>query len=627
MNFMDDPQNPAGPVEGAGDEGQQAPPPTVTTNTPTAPPAASAAGLPASASQNSGQAPAPGAQSPKPEAPVSLQPKPPTTKRTGLAGVVDDMLDDLAGTKGAAKLKKGDDGNYYVDTPELSRKGQWLKIAGEALHGAAAGAAHMQGPGAAGRGLAAGVEAGDKLGEQQQKQAKDVSGEARQANQDRFNSIKLQHDRAMWAFEEADAQHQGTENEIKFNQEEMAREVKPVEQGGLGSQDLGVHANLADLATQMSKTNPKFWKQVYGDTQGSGVVGYKEYGPDGKVTGIHFFGRTPGVNGQYVPEDQAYFNVFKPGKTAQDMPTLEKQKATVPLTVGQQTAYNATADNQMSQWKETQRKQAKEDADLAHVQSETQHEQDDHLAAPGLRAKTAADTAKANREGAAAGPSDPALVDAIGIGNVAPETLSRMLGGKQGEQLLGDVAKAYPDLDTSRLGSYPKLYQDFTSGKTANQRQNLDNAFKAVDDLTKLNTYAARLPVGPARTEWDKRLSDASQEIANGLAKPGTAATQEAGRHVWVTLNPTISRQAAIDKQIDSLMDAYGSMRTRWTEGAPSPAYEAKMPDVGPQTKSIMYRHNPEQAQQWFGKPAFADAPGKPRVMSFDGGKTWQPAQ
>jgi hypothetical protein len=609
---MDDPQNPAGPVEGAGDEGPQAPLPTI-------------AAQPAAVPQPSSQGPVASAQQPPTAAqsPVSLQPKPPTTKRTGLAGVVDDMLDDLAGTKGAAKLKRGDDGNYYVDTPELSRKGQWLKIAGEALHGAAAGAAHMQGPGAAGRGLAAGVEAGDKQAEQERQQAKDVSGEAHQANQDKFNSIKLQHDRVMWGFEEAHAKEAGSEDQIKFNQAQMERETKPLEQGGLGSVDLGVAGNLNELASKMAKEQPTFWKQVYAGSQGR-VVAYPEYGADGKVQGMHFFARGAGVSQQFVPEDQAYFNVFKPGKTAEDHGTEERQLATVPLTVGQQTAYNAASANLKSQDEARLRKAQEEDQKGADAH---QHEQDEHAAAPGQRAKTAADTAKANREGAAAGPSDPALVDAIGRGNVAPETLSRMLGGKQGEQLLGDVAKAHPDLDTSRLGSYPKLYQDFTSGKTANQRQNLDNAFKAVDDLTKLNTYAARLPVGPARTEWDKRLSDASQEIANGLAKPGTAATKEAGRHVWVTLNPTISRQAAIDKQIDSLMDAYGSMRTRWTEGAPSPAYEAKMPDVGPQTKSIMYRHNPEQAQQWFGKPAFADAPGKPRVMSFDGGKTWQPAQ
>jgi len=551
-------------------------------------------------------------------APVSLAPKPPTTKRTGLAGVVDSMLDDMAGTKGAAKLHQGDDGNYYVETPALSRKGQWLKIASEALHGAAAGAAQMHGPGGAGRGFAAGVEAGDKMGADQRQQGQQVTQEARQAKQDQFNQIKLQHDKAMWAFEEAHAQHQGTQDEIKFNNEEMAREAKPVEQGGLGSQDLGVHRNLADLATQMSKTNPTFWKQVYGDTQGSGVVGYTEYDPSGKVTGIHFFARTPGVNGQFLPEDQATFKVFKPGKTAQDTPTFEQQKATVPLMVGQQTSYNAAADNQMSQWQETQRKATKEAADLAHVNAETR-------ASNASARHSDAETAASNAAAAGAG-DNSALVEAIRSGKVAPESLSRMLGGKQGQQLLTQV-EAGGGVDTSKLESYPKMYQDFTSGKTANQRQNLDNSFKAVKDLTALNTYASRLPLGAPRREWDNRLTNAAQEIANGLAKPGTAAMQESIRHIWVSLASPVSRQAAVDKQMDSLMDAYESMRTRWKEGAPSAVYEAKMPDVGAASKEAMYLHDKQRAGAWFGVPYYDKAGGKLLGFSRDGGKTLEPAQ
>jgi hypothetical protein len=363
--------------------------PSLAANQPPAPPPSG--GSPASAGAGSPPTLDNAPVNARPPAPV-LTPTPMVKPhRSGLAGVVDGLLDDLAGTKGQPKLTQGNDGNYYVETPALSRKGQWLKITSEAIHGASAGAQQMHGPGGAERGFAAGVDAGDKMAEQQGNQGQELTQEARQANQDRFNQIKLQHDKAMWAFEEAHAQHQGTEDEIKLNNDEMTREIKPPEQGGLGSQDLGVHANLSDLATQMSKTNPEFWKHVYGDTQGSGVVGYKEYDPSGKVTGIHFFARTPGVNGQAVDEDQAFFKVFKPGKTAQDAPTLEQQKATVPMTVGQQSAYNAAADNQMSQWQETQRK-AQREAD------EHQKALDEHAAAPGQRAHVAAETAHVNTE-------------------------------------------------------------------------------------------------------------------------------------------------------------------------------------------------------------------------------------
>lgn len=332
---MDDPQNPAGPVEGAGDEGPQAPPPTVTTNTPTAP---------AATPQPSGQGPGASGQQPPTAAqsPVSLQPKPPTTKRTGLAGVVDDMLDDLAGTKGAAKLKKGDDGNYYVDTPELSRKGQWLKIAGEALHGAAAGAAHMQGPGAAGRGLAAGVEAGDKLGEQEQKQQKDVSDEARQKTQDNFNQIKLKMDMGAKEFELARLKVKATDDDIKFAQEQTDRMMKLADEGK--AFDLGSYKDEGDLA-RVKGQNPNFWK----DAHAGDITILPQIGPDGTRSGLRVFQTTPGVGNQQVAPGTA-FKVFTPPAKPGDPPTLQDQVPTVPMTENQKHAYDLAAYGQMQKW-------------------------------------------------------------------------------------------------------------------------------------------------------------------------------------------------------------------------------------------------------------------------------------
>ena len=522
-------------------------------------------------------------------APVSLAPKPPTTKRGGLAGAVDTMLDDLAGTKGAAKLHQGDDGNYYVETPELSRKGQWLKIAREALHGAAAGAAQMHGPGAAGRGLEAGVAAGDKMQQQGQQNNQQVTQEARQANQDRFNQIKLQHDKAMWAFEEAHAQHQGTEDEIKFNNEEMAREAKPVEQGGLGSQDLGVHADMAQLASQMSKTNPEFWKHVYGDTQGSGVVGYKEYDPSGKVTGIHFFARTPGVNGQFLPEDQATFKVFKPGKTAQDAPTFEQQKATVPMTVGQQSAYNAAADNQMSQWQETQRKATKEAADLQHVKAETRAS---NASARHSDAETAAVNDKANAD---KGP-DPALVDSIRKGTVAPTSLGRMLTGKDGQRLLAAV-EAGGDVDTSKLAAYPKVYQDFTSGKTAVALNAGGTALKHLVELKQLNTLASRVPGGSDNKAFNNKLDTLVPELIKFYGMPDT---NETARSLKSTLGGLMNRDSAIASQVKSLGDKMDSYHQTWRNAAPSAAYQAAMPNVDDEAKMARAELDPKYANRLF---------------------------
>jgi hypothetical protein len=600
---MDDPQSGTTAIgQGAGDEGPQAPPATLSA-TPAAPPAAPAAaggsGAPSAGSGSPNPA-ASGTPAP-PAAPPAAQavPKPPTAKRGGLGGVIDSLLDDLAGTKGGAKLHQGTDGNYYVDTPELSRKGQWLKIASEALHGAAAGAAHMQGPGAAGRGLAAGVEAGDKLATQQQDQNKEVNAEARQKNQDLVNAVKLKHDMAAKEFELQRMKVNANDEDIKFSQEQMDREKK------LGSADLGIYKDEADL-TRVKEQNPNFWKDVYANN----VVAVPELNEKGERQGIHVFLRTPGIGSQMV-DPGTPIRIYDRGKK-----TMTTQVPTVPLTHDQLDAYNASADNQQRQDQIDGNTDAFNAEKLKHEKASTAHEQ--------------AETGKLNREKDEEKPIDPAIVDGIGTGRIAPTTLNRMLTSKDGQKLINDVAAKYPDFDTSKLGQYPKLYVDFTSGKSAQQRQNLDTAFKTLNDLTTLNTYASRLPIGPARTAWDNKLDTASQEIANGLTKPGSTATQDQIHGVKTSLNTRFSRQAALDKQADSLIEQYESMRDRWKSGAPSAAYEAHMPDVGPQTKALIYKHDPQKYGQVFGVPLY-DKPEKQggRLIGFtrDGGKTMEAVQ
>jgi hypothetical protein len=515
-------------------------------------------------------------------------------KRGGLAGVMDEIADDLAGP---GSVHTDAQGNEYIN-----RKGQWLKIAGEALRGAAAGAAVAKGPGGAFRGAEAGIEAQDKVQASEDQQAQQQRQNARQDKQDQFNAVMQKHNLAAKEFELQRMGVKANQDDIKFAQEQNDREEK------LGSADLGIVKDEADLADQMSKQQG-FWKDVHRNQ----INAVPEYGSDGTRLGLHVWKRIPGIGDQQT-DPGTPIRIWDAGNKK-----MTTQVPTVPLTHNQVDAYNHAADNaqRQSQIDDNAEAYKKQQMDTSEAEEES------HRA---TTRKTNAETRKLNADTAAEAPPNPALVEGIGKGTIAPESLNRMLGGKDGQKLLEAVAAAHPDLDTSKLSSYPKTYIDFTSGKTAQQRQNLDNAFKAVDDLTKLNTYAARLPAGAPRAAWDNRLNAASQEIANGLAKPGTSAREDDVKGVRTALSPVISRQAAIDKQIDSLMDAYGSMRTRWQEAAPSAVYEAKMPDVGAQTKAIMYAHNPGQAEQWFGQPAFASAPGKPRMMSYDGGKTWQPA-
>lgn len=531
----------------------------------------------------------PAASPPKPAA-VSTVPAPaPRPKRGGIAGVFDSIADDLAGTQGRPQVHETADGGLLIEHPTLSRKGQWLKIASEAIHGAAAGAGVAPGPGQKGRAFAAGVSEGDKMEQERKQEDQQQIQESRQELQDKFNGVMRKHELAVKEFELQRMQVNAGHDDATFAQQQQDRETK------LGSADLGIVKDEGDLADKMSK-HEGFWKNVHQND----IVAIPEIGEGGKRLGLHIFQRTPGLGNQQV-DPGTPIRIWDAGKHV-----MTTQVPTVPMTHNELDAYNNTANNQQRQWQIDQNE--------AEYKKSEVHKNDAEARKADAEAKAAA----------AAAEPDPALVQSIQNGQIVPERIGYLLGKKEGQKLLAAVA-ADGKTDTSKLAQYPHLYQDFTSGKTAQQRQNLDNAFKAVDDLTKLNTYSSRLPMGNDRNAWDNRLNAAGQEIANGLAKPGTSATEVAIRDTKKALSQVTFRQSAIDKQVDSLMDAYGSMRTRWTEGAPSAVYEARMPDVGEQTKAIIYKHDPNKGEQWFGKPTFVAAPGKPRLMSFDG-KTWSPA-
>jgi hypothetical protein len=534
-------------------------------------------------------------------------------KRGGLAGIVDEFRDAVAG-QAPGKIFTDADGNEYIKHPD-STGNKWLRIVGTAVRGAAAGAAVGQGPGGKARAAEAGIQAGDKIAQQRQQQEKDQSGEVKNAQLEKFNSIKLKHDMVAQEFQLQRLKAKGTQEDIKFSQEQLDREQGLIEKG-LGA-DLGIYKDEADF-TRVKEAHPEFWKDTYAGGHGRTVPVAEVDPATGERLGVHVFLHMPGVNSTLEPAGTTIKVAIPPQKPG-DPWTLGEQTPTVPLTTGQKFAYDTAAYNQVH----------KAEADAAEVElkkQQTAEAKANASKAPSEIAKNNAEAAKAKAEATAAGPSDPALIDSIRKGVVAPESLSRMLGGKQGQKLLSDV-EAAGDVDTSKLAAYPKMYADFTSGKTAQQRQNLDTAFKTINDLTSLNTYSSRLPVGPARTAWDNKLTTASAEIANGLAKPGATATKEEIAQVRKSLDTKFSRQSALDTQIGSLIEQYGAMRDKWREGAPTAAYEAKMPDVGARAKEIMYKHDPEQVRPLFGVPYY-DRPGG-RLIGFsrDGGKTLEPAQ
>lgn len=557
---------------------------------------------------------------PQAQPPVSLVAAPDVVKpakRGGLAGFMDDLADAIAGTKGPGKVYKDATGNEYVEHPDLSRKGQWLKIASEAIHGAGAGAGVKPGPGQKGRAFEAGVNQGDEMNERDRKHDQQLTEETRQSNQDLANSIKLKHDLAAKDFELQRLKVKATQDDVNFAQSQLDREKQ------LGSADLGIYKDEADLA-RVKDVNPTFWKDVYQNR----VVAVPELSPDGTRSGIHLFLRTSGVGSQLADQGTP-IKIFTPGKTPNDPPTLRDEVPTVPMTHDMVDAYNNAAFTKYQDWHVNQQKQQMAAEQIKHEQASTKHE----------GAATAETNANTKKIGAETGKIDAEtqqikdeaneetnvdlLVQDAKAGRIVPERLGYMLGKKEGQKFLAKLAAADPEIDTSKLQSYPKLYQDFTSGKTSQTMRNLNTAFQHIDDLRSLNTTGSRVPGTDAAHAFESKLTNASAEIANSLAKPGATATKEEIAQIKKSLSPFLNRDSAITTQVHSMVEQYKSLRNVWAQGAPSRIYEDKMPDLSPEGKDIIRKYAPQDANAWWGRPV-VDAQGKVLGYTKDG-KTMEP--
>jgi hypothetical protein len=575
-------------------------------STPAAAPDTPAQAPPTTAAPGPG---APPAAAPPPQADqtpaATLQPAPNIVrpKRGGLAGVMDEIADDLAGP---GSVHTDGDGNEYIN-----RKGQWLKIAGEALRGAAAGAAVAQGPGGAWRGAAAGIKAGDEQAQREQQAQQQQTQEARQAKQDQFNAVMQKHNLAAKEFELQRMGVKANQDDIKFAQEQNDREEK------LGSADLGMVKDEADLADQMSKQQG-FWKDVHRNE----INAVPEYGSDGQRLGLHVWKRIPGIGDQQT-DPGTPIRIWDAGNKK-----MTEQVPTVPLTHNQVDAYNHTADNLQRQSQiddnaeaykaqQTATSEAEEESHRATTRksnAETKKIQGETAA----QGQTAAGAGKSGEEYLATLPPDQAaLVRDVGTGKAAPERISNLLGrgqSKSSQQLMAQVAAAYPDLDTSKLAAYPKTYQDYTSGKTAQALNSGATVLLHLDNLQKLNTVESHIPHTPDYTAYKNQADTLAPELAKFYGHSSDADIASYKDTLMSQLPG--NRKAAITTQAASMGKKFDSYQQQWRNAAPSAAYEAPMPGMSDAAKLARGRLDPEYGSKLFsvGQWQKANPQGDPKA-------------
>lgn len=314
-------------------------------------PSNSAAPTPASTPQAAAPSPA---VPPIASSPTVVQP----VRRGGLAGIVDEFRDALAGPN-PGQVYTDSDGNKYIKHPEVSHGRQWLKIGLNAAAGAAAGEVAGQGRGdgvaAGARGFQAGLSYAEQQHEKQQQQEDRQNEEVKQAQLQKFNAVKLKHDVAANEFALQRMQVKASHDDVSFAQGQIDREK------ALGSADMGIYKDEADLA-KVQEAHPEFWDHVYKNN----VVAVPELNDKGERTGIHLFLRTPGIGSQ-LAEPGTPIKVYTPGKEPDAPPTLVDQVPTVPMTHDMVDSYNNSAQSRYQQWFKDKSEKELKAAQTAHA--------------------------------------------------------------------------------------------------------------------------------------------------------------------------------------------------------------------------------------------------------------------
>ena len=174
------------------------------------------------------------------------------------------------------------------------------------------------------------------------------------------------------------------------------------------------------------------------------------------------------------------------------------------------------------------------------------------------------------------------LVDAIGSGHITSIRGWDYIMGRHPE-IIDAVADKYPKVNSARLGSYPKMYQEFTSGRTANSINAYGTALATLRTLYDDATWGSQAPAGKDKVKFDVDLMNGSMEIAKAI-NGGTAPTKEEIQGAREKLGVHLYRKDAIKQQVIDMQKKLDAFEQQWAEGSPSEAIlkEQPMPGISP---------------------------------------------
>lgn len=528
--------------------------------------------------------------------------------RGGLAGIVDEFRDAVAGPA-PGRVYTDQDGHQYIQHPD-SAGNKWLRIAGEAARGAAAGAANGQGPGGKWKAAEAGINAGDKTAAMRSENEKNMSEEVKQANLEKFNSIKLKHDLAAQEFTLGRLKVKANQDDIDFSEKQIDREHQ------LGSADLGVYKDEADLA-KVKQQHPDFWKSVYENN----VHVVPELDDKGNRLGIHVFLRTPGIGSQLVSAGTP-IKVFTPGKNPTDAPTLTEQVPTVAMTHDMVDAYNNAAMTKYNDW---HKNKGEEDYKAQQTQTSEAEEEEKRAGAnkvPSEINRNNAEAAKLRADAALTGNSkkpdgswdEASIPVSLVEADMDPTQMTKRTKDyneklvqanqysmeKYGHRF--DLAQAQADYKFANLGTTQNTMK-MINGMT-DPGGSIEIARNAAKALPKYPEATINKMFNATATEFGSKEATDFHTSLLGLA-------DEYAKVMGAGQGSDLSRQQALDL-----------LKAEYSRGQLGGAINIIQKDLAAR-RSAVIGNNRYLMKQY---PVYARAPGKPRMQSTDGGKSWHPA-
>jgi hypothetical protein len=540
-------------------------------------------------------------------------------KRGGLAGVLDEVRNWIAGTNSSQVYIDPQTGDRYMQHPAMSAKQQWLKVGGEALRGAAAGLAAGKGAGNGGRALFAGVQEQRQFDQENSDRdltnAEQEYARTRQTRLDKANAQIVQMQLAEGALRMNREQRQALNDQVAWADSRNAYYESQ------HAQDLGTYSS--DDIHQIADKYPDVWKAHFNDNSIKAVPQYTE---DGKPAGVKFYLTHPSLDNQPVPPGTKLHRFVtsedanKPGHLVEEEPPPGMSRAEYDTAdTTQINKLNADVDRvQKLEDSQTQRQLREEQiknapferrrnaAEADRAEAEAQKARSDASFANNFGGQTPANiTAEQPVNGVRQNflnslpEGERELVRAIGEGrkaDVSNYALSRP--NSPGAKIAQAVTLAYPGYDFTRAPVYQKTRQGFSDGKEAQGINALNTAMAHMQVMYDNATWANSLPLLGAASRYagkqsaiDLATSKAALVDEIGKAYKAGALTQD-DKDTWSGIIQKSSpleikgNAVAFIKLLNGKLESY---QNQWKNGSP-PGAIAPIALMGPKAAEA-YKH------------------------------------